>query len=65
MNGWWIVKPANGLPARFCDHTKALQYAAHVHGVLEGPLGNDAADALILSLQRALLDGASPMEKHP
>jgi hypothetical protein len=62
----WIVKPASGLPARFTgDKTRALQYAADRHGTLEGPMSHDDADARILALQRALLDGASPMEQHP
>lgn len=58
----WVVRPASGLPARFDDHTRALQYAANRHGILDGPLSREQADALILAYQRALLAGASPME---
>lgn len=61
----WIVITATGLPAWFADYGKAMTYAQARHGTLHGPMTHAEAEALILKHQRALLDGASPMERIP
>lgn len=59
---WVVTAPAG--KSWFTDYTRALNYARHVHGVLSGPMDIEQARAIVLAHQRALLDGASPMESH-